>query len=179
VAGSFYQQYTDSALRIVFPYICGILYDAFGFSAYSYLPYDDNNQWPPFPAICVAVEIIYLGYTLAEEVTAEPPSCPDECAACKRDRRNREIACGTIATGCEVAAYLIYKNDVASCNLQPACDPANPAFDAAACNTCMNNAQNKLLAATAVCGTAATGCFLTLPNCVGKKKADCSTNCTN
>lgn len=180
LAGSVYDQYTYSILRIVFPYVCGVWYDAFGFSLYGYLPYEGGNQWPPFPAICLGVQLIYLGYTVAEEVASQPgQTCPDECGACKRDRRNRIIACGAIATGCEISAYLIYQNDVDNCNLQPNCDPANPAFNEAQCNTCMNNAQNKLIAATTICGTAGTSCFLTLPNCVGKKKADCSPFCTN
>ena len=171
VAGSFYQQYTDSALRIVFPYVCGILYDAFGFSAYSYLPYEDDNQWPPFPAICVAVEIIYLGYTLAEETASEPSKpCINTCDPCLRDRRNRIIACSAIAGTCETGAFIAYENALSNCSFQPYCDPANPAFNQAQCDNCRTTARNTFIAVTAACGSAATGCYVTIPSCIEKHR---------
>jgi hypothetical protein len=169
VAGSVYDQYTDSILRIVFPYVCGVWYDAYGFSAYSYLPYDDSNQWPPFPAICVGVELIYLGYTVAEEQGNPPqPKCTETCRPCKRDKLNREIICGAAATACEIAAYSAYQNGLLNCSNQAFCNPSSPMFNQQQCDNCKAAARNTFVAATAACGSAATGCFLTVPDCSGK-----------
>jgi hypothetical protein len=166
LAGSTYRQYTDTAVRIVFPYVCGVRYDAFGFSAYAYLSYGDGRQWPPFPAICVAVQIVFLGYTVAEQQASQPnQQCVDTCTPCKRDRRNRIIACSAVAGACETAAFVAYENAINNCNFQPFCNPANPAFNQAQCDNCRNAARNTLIAQTAACGGAATTCFLTLPDC--------------
>jgi hypothetical protein len=172
VADSVYDQFTDSILRIVFPYVCGVWYDAFGFSLYSYLPYEDDNQWPPFPAICYGVELISLGFTQDTQQAKKTGECINTCDPCLRDRLKREIACSAIAGTCETAAYLAYKNAIDNCNLQPYCDPANPAFNQAQCDTCRNNAERDLIGRTAVCGGAATGCFLTLPSCFDKHRCN-------
>ncbi len=113
---------------------------------------------------------VMTGYYTLDEQQASQPNQPgvNTCDPCKRDALKREIACGAIAGTCEYAAYVAYKSKINDCKFQPYCDPTNPAFNQAQCDSCRTGARNTFLAATAACGSAATGCYLTLPSCFDK-----------
>ena len=171
LAGSIYRQYTDSALLIIYNYVCGAgWYDAFGFSLGDNLPYGENIQWYPFPIppLCIANQLIYLGYTVAEEQASQPNQpCVDTCVPCKRDKRNKEIICGAGASECEAQAYLAYQSALSTCSNQGFCDPSSPTFDQQQCDTCRAAARNAFIDATAACPVS-TNCFLSVPDCFGK-----------
>jgi hypothetical protein len=171
LAGSVYRQYTDSILRIIYNNICGAgWYNAFGFSSGDNLPYGENNLWYPFPIppVCVANQLIYLGYTVAEEQASQPNQpCVDTCVPCKRDKRNKEIICGAGASECEAQAYLAYQSALSTCSDQGFCDPSSPTFNQQQCDTCRADARNAFIDATAACPVS-SNCFLSVPDCFGK-----------
>jgi hypothetical protein len=171
LAGSVYTQYTDTGAHVIDFFTCGVPWDAFGLSAYAYLPYDDSNQWPPFPSICIIEQFLYLGYTVEQAQGSQPTqTCVDTCSPCKRDRRNRFIVCATAGGSCGVAAYAVYANAVNNCENQAICNPASPMFNQQQCDNCKNSAENTFIAALTACGAAGTACILTLPDCsVGKQ----------
>jgi hypothetical protein len=167
-AGSLYQQFTESIVRAVSLCSSGLFYDPYGFSQWTYLPYGESATWAPRIAACINTDLIYLGYTEADEQAYA--QCQNTCDPCLRDRHNRELVCGTVATPCELEAWGAYSTAILTCDNQAYCDPANPAFDQAQCNACKNTAWNNLVTATDACGASATGCFLTVPSCALKHR---------
>lgn len=163
--GSVYQQFSDHILRIVSIYFCGIPFDAYGFSYWVYSGHGEVDTWPPFPSICIAYTLLYLGYTVAQAQAQGQATCTDTCTPCQTDRQNRIITCTTVATACELAAFGAYNSAMGSCNNQAYCNPENPSYNAQQCAECKNTARENLFIATAACGGTAVGCFLTLPDC--------------
>jgi hypothetical protein len=179
VPGSVYTQFTDTGTRIIDFVPCGNPWDAYGLSFYAYLPYSETNQWPPFPSICVVSQLLYLGYTAAQQQATQPnPPCQDTCKSCKRDRRNRFILCATAGGACGVAAYTAYAAGINDCENQAICNPASPMFNQQQCDNCKENKDLIFISALTACGAAGTTCLLTtLPDCsVGKNRCDANGN---
>lgn len=169
-ANSVYTQFNDSGVRIIYIDPCSIFYDYAGLSSYAYSPYDETYQWGTYPSTCVTDEILYLGYTVdQEQATQAKQPCMDTCSPCKRDRRNRFIICATAGGACGIAAYAVFANAINNCENQAICNPASPMFNQQQCDNCKNSADNSFIASMAACGSAATACILTLPDCSTKQ----------
>ena len=107
--------------------------------------------------------------------------CVDTCTACRASREGKEVACGAVLAGCELAALNKYNGDIQTCDNQNYCKPNHPDFNQQQCDQCKSTAAEIFAGTTAGCGVAYVGCrALITPDCEVPtiKKADCNA-CSN
>jgi hypothetical protein len=169
-AGSVYTQFNDSGVRLVVIQPCGIRYDWLGLINIAYSPFEGDTRWDPYPSICIVQQILYLGYTAAQQqATQANVKCQETCRPCKRDRRNKIIICAGAFTVCESAFFFAYQNALLACDNSPVCQIGNPAFNQQQCDNCKDMAENNFKSQAISCaGGSAAACFFALPDCSQK-----------